>query len=180
MADPQTKGGQRVSAASGGSSEAIPPVSLIAGKRPRGGTSPTRRVWNREDAPWHRNGIMLDQEVASGPMPFLPARFLPGPSNQNRPQAGPDPFTPGSTNDGQQERAQSPFSSAPARLERPPITQNEPLLTEADLHSIATMHDVQADCPLCNSLTLQVGSQRRCMMFPGCPFNWRVGWAPYW
>jgi hypothetical protein len=142
-----------------------------------------------EDAHWHRERNMLEQEAAAGPMPFLPAagpmpflpaRFLPGPSNQNRPQAGPHPFSPAATNDGQQERAQAPLPSAAARHGRPSTTQNEPRSTEASLLKNAAIHELQADCPLCNCVILQVGAQRRCMMFPGCPFNWRVGWAPYW
>jgi hypothetical protein len=185
MAESQTKEGQRVSIASGGSSELSPPVSLYARKRLRERTSSPRREWRREDAPWHRDRRTQEQETAAGPSPFLPAAgplpFLPalvlaGPSNPNRPQAG----SPTATNDGQREPAHAPLFNEAARQGLPSSSRNEPASTEADLLTNAAIHELQADCPICNCVILQVGTQRRCMMFPGCPFNWRVGWTPYW
>ena len=184
MEESQIKDGHRASTASGGSSEPSPPVSLHARKRLRERTPSPRREWRRDEAPWHRDRRTQEQQTpagprpflpAAGPLPFLPALVLPGTANPGRPEPG---LT--ATTDAQREPAQAlPFNET-ARQGLPSSSRNEPASTGADLLTNAAIHELQADCPLCSCLILQVGTQRRCMMFPGCPFNWRVGWTPYW
>jgi hypothetical protein len=184
MEESQTNEGHRASTASGGSSEPSLPVSLHARKRLRERIPSPRREWRRDEAPWHRDRRTQEQQTpagprpflpAAGPLPFLPALVLPGTANPERPKPGST-----ATNEAQREPAHAPPVNETARQGLPSSSRNEQALTGADLLTNAAIHEVQADCPLCNCLTLQVGTQRRCMMFPGCPFNWRVGWTPYW
>ncbi len=193
MEESQTKDGHRTTIASGGSSAPSPLVSLHSRKRLRERMPSPPRQWKREDAPWHRDKGTTEQQTPAGPRPFLPAAgplpFRPAGPRPFLPAAGPLPFLPASvllgranpaTLDAQREPAQAPPVNATARQGLPSPGSNEQALMGADLLTNAAIHDLQADCPLCNCLTLQVGNQRRCMMFPGCPFNWRVGWTPYW
>jgi hypothetical protein len=176
MEESQTNEGHRATTASGSSSEPSPPVSLHARRRLRERTPSPRREWRRGEARWHRARRTQEQEMPAGPRPFLPA-------------TGPRPFLSASVLLGRPdpsstEARQGPVQGPPARETPmqalpPPGCIDQPL-TNTDLQTNMAIQDLQADCPLCNCLTLQRGDQRRCMMFPWCPFNWRVGWTPYW
>jgi hypothetical protein len=195
MEECRAKDRHRTTIAGGASSASSPPASLPSRKRFRERMPSPPRRWKRGDAPWHLNSRreIAEQQVPAGPRPFLPAAgplpLSPAGPRPFLPAAGPWPFLSASvlrgrpdpaTLEAQLEPAQVPPVIATARQALPPPGSNEQALMGADLQTNAAIHDLQADCPLCNCLTLQMGNQRRCMMFPGCPFNWRVGWTPYW
>ena len=195
MEEDRAKDRHRTTTTSGASSASAPPASLPSRKcfRERMPSPPGR--WKREEAPWHLNSRreIVEQQVPAGPRPFLPAvdpvPLSPAGPHPFQPAAGPRPFLSASvllgrpdpaTLEAQQEPAQVPPVIATARQALPPPGSIEQALMGADLLTNAATHELQADCPICNCLILQVGTQRRCVMFPGCPFNWRVGWTPYW
>jgi hypothetical protein len=178
MEEDRAKDRHRIITTNGASSASAPAASLPSRKRSPERIPSPPRGWRRGDAPWHLNSRreIAEQQMPAGPRPFLPA-------------AGPRPFLSASvllgrpdpaTMEAQQEPAQVPPVMATARQALPPPGSIEQALTRTDLQTNTAIHDLQADCPLCNCLTLQRGNQRRCMLFPGCPFNWRVGWTPYW
>jgi hypothetical protein len=195
MEEDLTRGGHKFITSSGASSSSSSSASLPSRKRSRDRTSPPPRGWRRGDAPWHLNSRRetTEQQRPAGPRPFLPAV---GPGTRS--PAGPRPFLPatgprpflsdsvllGRPEPSSTEARQGPAQGPPAR-ETPmqalplPGCIDQPL-TNTDLQTNMAIQDLQADCPLCNCLTLQRGDQRRCMIFPWCPFNWSVGWTPYW
>jgi hypothetical protein len=195
MEEDLARGGHKFITSSGASSSTSSSASLPSRKRSRDRTSPPPRGWRRGDAPWHVNSRRETSELQSpaGPRPFLPATG-PGTRGPPRPrpflpEMGPRPFLSDAVLLGRPVPSagvarQGPAQGPPAR-ETP---RHAPLLpgrieqpvTNTDLQTNMATQDPQADCPLCNCLTLQKGDQRRCMMFPSCPFNWRVGWTPYW
>ena len=195
MEEDRTRDRHKIITSSGASSASSSSASLPSRKRSRERISSPPRGWRRGDAPWHLNNRreIAEQQRPAGPRPFLPAvgpwTLSPAGPRPFLPAAGPRPFLSASvllgrpdpaTLEAQQEPAQVPPVIATARQALPPPGSIDQPLTNTDLQTNTAIHHLQADCPLCNCLTLQRGDQRRCMMFPGCPFNWRVGWTPYW
>jgi hypothetical protein len=189
------RGGHKFITSSGASSSSSSSTSLSSRKRSRDRTSPPPRGWRRGDAPWHLNSRRetIELQRPAGPRLYLPAadpgtRSPAGP-RPFLPEMGPRPFLPASVLLGRpvpssgvaiQGTAQGPPAKETPR-DAPLFPGHlEQLVTNTDLLTNMATQGPQADCPLCNSLTLQKGNHRRCMMFPSCPFNWRVGWTPYW
>ena len=189
MEEDLARGGHKFITSSGASSSSSSSTSLSSRKRSRDRTSPPPRGWRRGDAPWHLNSRRETSELhrPAGPRLYLPATGTGTPPFL--PEMGPRPFLSASVLLGRPVPSSGVAIQGPAQ--GPPATETlrdaplfpgrfEQLVTNTDLLTNMATQGPQADCPLCNSLTLQKGDQRRCMMFPSCPFNWRVGWTPYW